>query len=138
MKHIIPAILIIAVIVGGSLFIASDDEPQVKIITPAPDYMNDDVWACLMEIGIFDRNNFSSTEPPDHADDTLVWVYKVTNAQRHETRAVSIEYGYDSTGSSVVVNCWPPLEWQSWPMGVPSATPYLLPAEVENGGTPVS
>lgn len=127
----------LALIVVGSFFIQTqDDEPKVYV-TPAPDYLTEDVWTCLQKLGVLDRNNFTSTEPPDYAEDTLIWVYKVYNVARDETRAVTIEYGYDGTGSSVVVNCWPPNEWMNWP-GVPSVTPYVLPEEVENGGTPVS
>lgn len=138
MKSAIVLIGSLVILLGGSLFIrTADDEPKVKVVTPAPDYMTDDVWTCIQRLGISDRNDFRADTPPDHADDTLIWVYKVYNAARDETRAVTIEYGYDGTGSSVVVNCWPPNEWMNWP-GVPSVTPYMLPAEVENGGTPVS
>lgn len=142
MKSIIAAVVVLALVVGGLIYADgrwSDEQasPLVKIVTPPVDYMTEDVWTCLQKIGVIDRNNFTSSEPPDHADDTFIWVYKVTNFAREETRAVSIEYGYDGTGSSVVVNCWPPLEWMDWP-GVPTVTPYLLPEEVRNGGTPES
>lgn len=139
MKHIIAAGIVLFAVVGGLVYADSQwsDETRVKVNSPAENYMTDDVWACLQRLGVIDRNNFVVERPPDHADDTMIWVYTVKNYGREETRAVSIEYGYDGTGSSVVVNCWPPLEWMDWP-GVPTVTPYLLPEEVRNGGAPES
>lgn len=137
MKNALVLVGSLAILLIGSVFIHTEDDPTVKVVTPPPDYLTEDVWACLQRLGVIDRNDFAVTTPPDHADDTMIWVYAVKNYQRDETRAVSIEYGYDGTGSSVMVNCWPPNGWMNWP-GVPSATPYLLPAEIENGGTPVS
>ncbi len=135
MKQILPISLALIAIVGLTFIVSNAaNDPDVKVITPTPSYATDDLWSCLMQIGLLDRNNLRVEGPPDQSG--LLFVYRVYNASREETRAVSIEYGYDSTGSSVVVGCWPPIEWQR--IGVPSATPYLLPAEVENGGTPVS
>ena len=110
MKHALIIAALLAGIFTASMFVSSQDEPDVKVITPTPSYATDDLWTCLMQIGILDRNNFRVEGPPDQAG--LLFVYKVYNANREETRAVSIEYGYDASGSSVVVGCWPPVEWQ--------------------------
>lgn len=139
MKQFAIGITSFIVMIAATLVISNATvDPTVKIVTPQPDYMTDDVRSCLIsKLGITNLAAFSVSKPPDHTDG-LLYVYEVTNTERDETRAVSIQYGYDGTGSSVVIECWPPSEWQRWPMGVPSATPYLLPSEVQNGGTPVS
>lgn len=138
MKQFALGITLFIVVFGASLIISNaTDETTVKIITPPADYMTDDLRSCLIgKLGVTNLAAFAVTEPPDHTDG-LLYVYSVYNAERDETRAVSIQYGYDSTGSSIVIECWPPAEWQQWP-DVPTVTPYLLPQEVQNGGTPVS
>lgn len=140
MKQFAIGITSFIVMIAATLVISNATvDPTVKIVTPQPDYMTGDLRACLIgKLGVTNLAAFAVTEPPDYAPETMLYVYRVQNTERGETRAVSIQYGYDGTGSSVVIECWPPSEWQRWPMGVPSATPYLLPSEVQNGGTPVS
>lgn len=148
---------VVAFLIGGILLLAAmsvgvDVRIEEKVLTPTPDYMDSDLAYCLMEFNPIsgqpsrtDLSKFVVLGPPtiieptgEIANDPYAETSKYY-AVSHEWLPAGVVEVHWNLYTEQYPGCVLPSEWFGI-YGTPyvAPTPYLLPEEIANGGTPVS
>lgn len=137
MKHALIIIALIAGIFTASMFVSSQDEPDVKVITPTPSSMTEELRNCLISLPPAGRLSdiYGPIPEPTIVDGGRELWYEIENKYLGMVGTVKVIWAVNADNQPLP-DCQYPPEWLGALFGYP--TPYLLPDEVRNGGTPVS
>lgn len=160
MKQLIASFAVLFGIIAGLVYADSqwNDEPEIKIyVTPGavvPVYITAvaepdiprDLWRCI-------QNPTLALDAPDVSLDYRVFAwslevtpqgdgqlntYTVYNEAKNETAWINAVWGTQD-GVLTLIKCeGVPESWGNYPPIGPSPTPYVLPAEAKDRGTPAS
>jgi len=162
LNYLAVAAAIVFVAIFAAALLGAGENPAVRTIeiTAPPIYIPvylqitavpepripDDLWICLTnptlaqaapEVSL-DRNAFDvlDLDIESYGTESQYNHYRVFNYGKGKAGSVTVTWGLNGDGLMVITECAVPPGWGNVPMGVPSATPFLLPNE--SAGEPSS